>query len=76
MVMGRRPGLCDGQQGEVEGGRRVVPGGLSRVVVLAALEADFNVRGAPSATIFSREAKMLRRWSVPSELEVHDRWIE
>ena len=43
MVMGRRSGLCDGQQGEVEVNRRVVPGGLSHVVVLAALEADFNV---------------------------------
>jgi len=70
MVMGRRSGLCDGQQGEVEGGRRVVPGGLARVVVLAALEADFNARGARSAMKFSREAKTLRRWSVPSELMI------
>jgi hypothetical protein len=70
MVMGRRSGLCDGQQGEVEGDRRVVPGGLSRVVVLAALEADFNVCGSSSAMIFLREAKALRRWSVPSELMI------
>ena len=70
MVMGRRSGLCDGQQGEVEGGRRVVPGGLARVVVLAALEVDFNARGARSAMKFSREAKTLRRWSVPSELMI------
>ena len=68
MVMGRRSGLCDGQQGEVGRGAPVVPGGLSRVVVLAALEADFNVRGEPSAMIFLREAKTLRRWFVPSEL--------
>ena len=71
MVMGRRSGLCDGQQGEVEGGRRVVPSVvLARVVVLAALEADFNARGARSAMKFSREAKTLRRWSVPSELMI------
>ena len=57
MVMGRRSGLCDGQQGEVEGGRRVVPEGFARVVVLAALEADFNARGARSAMKFSRERK-------------------
>ena len=46
--------LCDGQ-GEVEGGRRAVPGGPSRVVDLAAPEADFNVRETPSAMNFLRE---------------------
>ena len=76
MLMGHRPGLCDGEQGEEERGRRFYPGGLSRVVVLDTPEADVSVLGTPSAMIFSREAKILRRWSVPSELHVLDRRTE
>ena len=55
MLMGHRPGLCDGEhrQNEAAG---FFPGGPSRVVVLDTPEADVNVLGTPSAMIFSREA--------------------